>query len=276
MFKNNVFNDLLIRYRENKLSHAFLLETNDLDSCYSDLLTFIKNINCPKEYKENCKDSSCYICNLLDTNSLPSFIKVDPDGTQIKKGQIQEVIERFQTMPIFSKYNVYIINQCEKLNSSSANSLLKFLEEPEDNIIGFYITSNKMNVISTIRSRCQEYSVYYGLESNSFKYDEYIVEYLNKVYKNKDSILYNKVEGIKLLPDRVEWIQFFKEMLEIVYLFIKTEDNTYNIALLNELTKDNIVKIEELIETTLKYIQSNGNIELILDKFVIEMRNFYA
>ena len=86
-------------------------------------------------------------------------------------------------MPIFSKYNIYIINQCDKLNSSSANSLLKFLEEPEDNIIGFFITNSKMNVISTVRSRCQEYSIYYDKESKDYKYLDNIVEYLNSVYK---------------------------------------------------------------------------------------------
>ena len=36
-----------------------------------------------------------------------------------------------------------------------------------------------------------------------------------------------------------------------------------------------MVKILELLEEILKYINSNGNIDLILDKFVIEMRKYY-
>ena len=39
--------------------------------------------------------------------------------------------------------------------------------------------------------------------------------------------------------------------------------------------KNNMIKVLELLEKILKYINSNGNIELILDKFVIEMRKYY-
>ena len=276
MFKNDVFNILLSKYRENKLSHAFLLETNDYDNCYSDLIKFIKIINCSSVFIDNCSESSCHLCNLIDNGNLPSLITVDPDGTQIKKGQIQGVIERFQTIPIFSKFNIYIINQCDKLNSSSANSLLKFLEEPEDNILGFYITNNKMNVISTIRSRCQEYSVYYELNNSDYNYLDKIILYINSVYQNDNPILYNKTDAVKYFDERADWLQFFTEMLLVFYSFVKNEDNTYNISMFEELSKNKIIKIIELIETSLKYIQSNGNIELILDKFVIEMRNIYA
>lgn len=276
MFKNDVFSELLNRYHENKMSHAFLLETNDFDKCSEDVIRFIKMINCLNDYSDDCSNDNCNICNLIDNRSLPSFIWIEPDGTQIKKVQIQSVLERFQTKPIFSKYNVYVINQCEKLNVSSANSLLKFLEEPEDNIIGFYITNNKMNVISTIRSRCQEYNIYYDLETNDFKYIDLIKEYLNAVYKNDNSILYNKTDAVNYFKERTEWIDFFKEMLYVLYSYIKNGGNSFDITLLYELPMENIIKIVDLIESILKYIQSNGNIELILDKFVIEMRNFYA
>ena len=39
--------------------------------------------------------------------------------------------------------------------------------------------------------------------------------------------------------------------------------------------KENLIKIILLIEEILKYIKSNGNIDLILDKFVIGMREYY-
>ena len=253
MFENSIFKDLVKRYHENKLSHAFLLETNDFNKCYSDLLKFVKTINCEKEYKDDCDDKSCNLCELIDNNSLPSFIKIEPDGTQIKK--------------------IYVVNECEKMNTSSANSLLKFLEEPEDNILGFFITSNKMNVISTIRSRCQEYSLYYDIDVDNMLYGDLISNYLNNIYRNNEGILYNKVEAINYFKERSEWLEFFKEMILVFSLYIKGKHNNYNINLFNDLPLEKIIIVVDLIETILKYIQSNGNIELILDKFVLEMRN---
>ena len=39
----------------------------------------------------------------------------------------------------------YIIKNAERLNPSSANTILKFLEEPEDNIIAILLTNNRYN-----------------------------------------------------------------------------------------------------------------------------------
>ncbi len=41
------------------------------------------------------------------------------------------------------------------MNLSAANSILKFLEEPEEGIIAILITNNRYELLDTIRSRCQ-------------------------------------------------------------------------------------------------------------------------
>ena len=46
--------------------------------------------------------------------------------------------------------------------------------------------------------------------------------------------------------------------------------------MVKEFSKENLIKMVVDIETILKYIKSNGNIDLILDKFVIEMREYYG
>ena len=145
----DIFANLLARYHENKLAHAFLLESNDTDRCYLDVLDFVKNI---------CKESASDevdICSLIDNNNLPSLITIEPDGQFIKKEQILDMMERFSTKPIYSDNNIYIIRNAERFNSSSANTLLKFLEEPEDNILGIFITNNKVSawVLCTPRAR---------------------------------------------------------------------------------------------------------------------------
>ena len=254
------------------MSHAFLLETNDIDKCYEDVLQLLKVINCPNEYKDDCKED-CNLCHLIDNGNLPSLITIDPLGNNIKKEQILDMMERFNSKPVYSRFNSYIIRRCDFFNQFSANTLLKFLEEPTDDILGFFITNNKMNVISTIRSRCQEWSIYYKEDLGNNYTDENVSifnEYIHNVCGKDDAFIYNQLNMKNRFSDRIEWSQFFTEIL-----YYLTDAYDGKIKLENKFTKDQIVRILDMIEDILKYLKSNGNIELILDKFVIEMRNIY-
>lgn len=276
MFKCSKFDDILKIYHENKLAHAFLLETNDADACYGDLLLLIKQLCCPNSFSLDCKEN-CNLCSLIDSNSLPSIITIEPDGSFIKKEQVISMMDRFSAKPVFSYYNIYITRKCDCFNAASANTILKFLEEPNDNIIGFFITNNKSNVISTIRSRCQEWTIHYN-EITSYYSMEDIMEfkyYLNNIYRNNDDLLFNFNEASKLFEDRGEWIDFFTKLLYFFNDFCNLKASSNDIEILNNLSKKEINQVVLVIEEVLKYLKSNVNIELVLDKFVIEMRKFY-
>ena len=275
MFQSAHFDSLVKRFHENKLPHAFLLETNDYDKCYIDLFKFIKLINCPNEYKDNCSLDNCNLCNLIDTNNLPSLFIIDTDTLSIKIDKINELKEKFSTKPVFSKYNVYVIKEADKLNASSGNALLKFLEEPDDDIIGFFVTNNSERIISTIKSRCQVINCTYDIAG--FNIDDEMLDnikiFLNSIYNNKDDILCTK-NVIDLYSERADLELFFKKMLYYFNecYFGKRKDL---IPMVRNIKKENIINIIVLIEEILKYILSNVNIDLILDKFVIEMRKYY-
>jgi len=267
----DIFANLLARYHENKLAHAFLLESNDTDRCYLDVLDFVKNI-CNESVSDEVD-----ICSLIDNNNLPSLITIEPDGQFIKKEQVLDMMERFSTKPIYSDNNIYIIRNAERFNSSSANTLLKFLEEPEDNILGIFITNNKETVINTIRSRCQIFSVYYDLDIDSKLDDEVLTDvklYLNNIYKNSKDIVYNKTHMSKLYSDRSDWEIFFRTMLYYLKDCIISQRKD-KIELVKNISQENLVKIIVYLEEIIKYIKSNCNMDLILDKFVIEMRRYY-
>ena len=275
MIQSVLINKLLDRYHEKKLAHAFLLETNNLQLCYKDVIELVKNINCSHEFTDKCIQN-CNICSLIVKNEFPGLIVIEPEGQFIKKDQILNMMSSFKSKPIYSDYNVYIVNNADRLNSSSANTILKFLEEPEDGIIGFFITNNKENVISTVRSRCQVLSVRYDDLGNNIN-EEFLDEvkiYLINIYNSSDDLLYNKTNMVGLYSERKDWEIFFSTML----LYIR-ECCYYNrvdkIDVINNISEKNISKIIVLIENILKYIKSNFNIELILDKFVIEMRKYY-
>ena len=159
MFSNSSLLEIYKKYREGRLAHAYLIETNNIPKLMNDLKELIKALNCPEEYQETCH--KCNLCNLISKNNLPSLVTIEPEGTSIKKSQIEDLKIAFETKPIYSKYNTYIIKNAEKLNGSSANAMLKFVEEPTEGIIGFFITNNKDVMIPTIKSRCQSLVVNY-------------------------------------------------------------------------------------------------------------------
>lgn len=284
MFQNDNLQELVKKHRENKLAHAYLLETNNVEYATNDIKELIKIINCNDEYKENC--TNCNLCNLINKDNLPSLKIIEPDGTSIKKTQVENLKLNFGTKPIYSKYNVYIIKNAEKLNLSSANSMLKFIEEPTEGIIGFFITSNKDVMIDTIKSRCQSLVLNYdndnlksSLNITDEQYENYLMvikSYLHNL--NSSNIINNKKEVLAIFSERKDIENILKIILEIYYqYFLKLLNKNYQ----EEITKiyelklsiTEITKKLQIISQTLEDLSYNVNIELLLDKFIIEMRD---
>ena len=284
----NVLENLVKYYHENKISHAYLIETNNLEKCYLDLLKVIKQIFCQNEYNKEC--NKCNICNLVNQNYLPSLVVISPDGMNIKKEQIVELKKKFSTVPIYTKENIYVIKNAEKLNGASANTMLKFLEEPEQNILGFFITNNANNVISTIRSRCEVIKVLYDIHeldinniTNDINKDKFdvAIEYLFKIeVEKKLGIMYNRDVVLNKFSEREDIKTVFKIIFIIYEELLKKVmglDNKFDFEKINELSsldKDKVLRRINLVTKFIDDIDSNVNVELLLDKFVIELGDY--
>ncbi len=282
MFENNNLQELVTKYHENKLAHAYLIETNNLEKALLDLKKLIKVLNCPEEFKAPC--TMCNLCNLINLSNLPSLKIIYPDGTGIKKNQIEELKQNFNTIPIYSKYNTYIIMNADKLNSSSANAMLKFVEEPTPGILGFFLTTNKDIMIDTIKSRCQTITLTYPTSSledslnitkeEYAKYKEIIPKYLDYLQK---SHLDNKNELLLSCPNRGDIEIILKLILSLYYnYFLKLTNQEYdeNIISIYPLT-ENLSEINQKLQIITKILTNmsyNVSMELILDKFNLEMR----
>lgn len=284
----NVLENLVKYYHENKISHAYLIETNNLEKCYLDLLEVIKQIFCQNEYNKEC--NKCNICNLVNQNYLPSLVVISPDGMNIKKEQIVELKKKFSTVPIYTKENIYVIKNAEKLNGASANTMLKFLEEPEQNILGFFITNNANNVISTIRSRCEVIKVLYDIHeldinniTNDINKDKFdvAIEYLFKIeVEKKLGIMYNRDVVLNKFSEKEDIKTVFKIIFIIYEELLKKVmglDNKFDFEKINELSsldKDKVLRRINLVTKFIDDIDSNVNVELLLDKFVIELGDY--
>lgn len=278
---DKTINYIITSFHEKKNSHAFLLSTNNMENCLNDVIKIVKKINCNNGGLEDCE---CNICRTIDTLNNPDLLLIKPDGKEIKKDQILDIIRMFSTKPLINNYSVYIIDEADKMNESAANKILKFLEEPEGNILGFFITDNVQSIIPTIRSRCELYNFKYGsdnvlslLEINEEQFGKYYDETMELVFKLNTSTDYilmadskkisskerKEIEDILLLLKRIYVIKY-ENVLNGSY-----SDLDYAKSILNAITTEDlkiIVKRINLLDNIINDFKFNVNKDLYINK----------
>jgi DNA polymerase-3 subunit delta' len=128
-------------------------------------LHFIYPINKTKEVDEKKIFSKDFIASWREFLLQNSFYVTLPDGyekigIEKKQGLINadeaDGINRTLAYKAYeAEYKVMIIWMVEKMNATSANKLLKNLEEPPDKTLFILISENQEQIIATIQSRAQ-------------------------------------------------------------------------------------------------------------------------
>ena len=277
-----------------RISHAYLIESKGYSKTDELILAFVKYILCDEE-KMSVEEKES-ICHLVDTNNYTELKIINPDGNWIKKEQLVELQKEFSNKTIIGTKKIYVINNAERLNASAANSILKFLEEPADNIIAILVTENQYQLLDTIISRCQLISLnkdvlkkednrnlriaslLFNNEkditffSNDDKFNEYIekaIEFVNYYEKNGiDSILYinNLWNKTFLKANNNLKIPLMEIGLEVVLLYYKD--------ILNYKGKRNIDIFNDS-EEKIYEIANKNSIEKICEKIqiIFEIKN---
>ncbi len=288
-----VYNYFINSVHNNKISHAYLIEDNgnQLES-YNFIISIIKYLLCSNNNveKENC--GNCNICSLINELNYPELKIIEPDGINIKKEQMLDLQNAFSTKPIYGKYRICIIKSSEKLNSSSANSILKFLEEPTENVIIFLMANYKYKVIPTIVSRCQVLklnllnnkvnSLSSNIKNNYFSDEKEYIEYVKKIISlikefeiikyevlaNKE--IYNYKDNLKLFLDVM--ILIYNDMLnknEYINIYDGYCEEISNIC--SSINQDDIIKRINVLILFSNNEKYNVNKELFIDNLFISM-----
>lgn len=270
----------------NKISHAYLLDVNGV-SFYKEIVFEIVN----KFLFLDVDDSRLEQYNiLLNNGSYPDLKIIDLNNKIIKKEEILKLEEEFLVKPLLGKYKVYIIFNCENLNDSSANTILKFLEEPQENIIAFLVTNNVNDVINTIISRCQVFSLIPDNKDYLLplfdSYSDYEDFLENKKNEYLDTIKYieeNQFDciGIKdtyLFKDSLKlllnmWLIYYLDLLfykmnldEKVLMFEKNDFLNYD-----KIDKNEIINRVDVINKYISLVDLNVNRDLFIDNLIIDL-----
>lgn len=274
-----VYKILTNTINNNKYSHAYLFETNGYYKSIPLVFSFIKMLFCPRSSKKEKLCSQCHICEMIDNNNFPEIKIIKPDGLWIKKDQLMELQEEFNKKAVIGNKKIYIILEAEKLNKSSANSILKFLEEPEENIIAILVTENIYQMLETIVSRCQVIS----LNQKKMKYGKNSTMDKLNVYLNDDKPIEedkkNKIEKIINFPKYYEkyHLDTIININKVWHEYVKSKDEYYEAFdiliiyykdVLNYLLNKNIEFFDDYVED-IKEIANKNNVDSICNKLKI-------
>ena len=249
----------------NKLTHAYLFEVNNYDDDFKVILNFVKMILSNMTYDEVINSDINYFKQIDDNKYIDLFI-VEPDGNNIKKNQMIDLMTEFNDKSFLNNKRIYIIKECDKLNASSANTILKFLEEPNDNIIGILLTDNRYRVIDTVLSRCQIYSfnnndTLVGIE----EYDD-LFEFVFNIKKkiNDYDLIFNKY-----FVDKTKSIDNIKYIQNILINYLDNKENDYKfIKDIDYNTISNIILVLEKEKTKLEF---NVNQKLWFEDLLVSL-----
>lgn len=118
---------------------------------------FASALNCLAP-DENMPCGYCRECTDFFSGKGRDLLEVD--GTN-KKGidRVRYLLKKLSVghSSSFSRYKVFVIDECHLLPSKTWLAFLKFLEEPPQRVVFILITTDLDNVPRTVQSRCQKY-----------------------------------------------------------------------------------------------------------------------
>lgn len=256
-----------------RVSHSYLIEVNNYDEDMKYINLFIKMILLDKKYDE-ILSSDDKIIKLVDEGNYPDIYVISSDISIIKKSQIIDLQKEFNNKSFFNNKKIYIIKESEKLNSSSANTILKFLEEPEDDIIAFLLTDDRYHVIDTIVSRCQILS----LKENNNNYDinDDLLDLLNFIF-NSDEFYINYNEYIKdKFSDKNTFKDYLNEIEIILVNYLSDKNTNKEITkFLDKIDNNEIVEKIAIMEEEIPKLEFNVNYKLWLDSLFSKFKGGY-
>ena len=168
-------------FANGRLAHAYLFYGPEGTGKEAFALEIAKALNCQNESTKPC--NQCPSCTKINQLKHPDVKLIIPEAkswsaqdlqkkyqlksenpysrieytgtTSISIEKIRDLKNEAKYTPYEGQKKVYIITESEKMTRESANSFLKLLEEPPDNLIIILINKSLSTMLDTIKSRCQ-------------------------------------------------------------------------------------------------------------------------
>ena len=101
---------------------------------------------------------TCKNCTAILNDSHPDVLEMDA-ASHTGIDDIRELQKSVAYRPTLGRYKIYIIDEVHMLSNNAFNALLKTLEEPPEQVIFVFATTEIRKVPVTVLSRCQRYDL---------------------------------------------------------------------------------------------------------------------
>lgn len=139
----------------------------------------------------------CNTCKRVAEGEYADVIILDGSESSISKKDVDDLQERFSKTAVEegNGERIYIIRNIENATIAAQNSMLKFLEDPKDNMVAILTSDNTQRILPTIISRCV--SIPFVEEAQESFYKEIINEgikeedayFLSYIARDSENIL---------------------------------------------------------------------------------------
>ena len=273
-----VYQVLKNSFKNKKTSHAYIISGSKGSPILDTAIFLAQSLVCLNKDENNLACEECINCQKIKNNAYVDYKLIE--GVDLKNDVTLAIQEDFNKSSVENEdIKIYIINLIEKAPVASLNKLLKFIEEPNSNIVAIFTSNSVDSILQTIVSRCQTITLKEFMVSDLIEYlvnnnvsyeDAWLISKIsNNAEKNLDLVndvtfnvvknqlanslkhLGNKndyfivdflVEGMKNLTENSS-IELFLDMLEVCLLeaIIKQEDKEHKSVIFDE----HISKISE-------------------------------
>ena len=137
-------------HHEHDMTHAWLLTGPPGSGRATSARAFAAALAC-----SSLGCGECQQCRMVISGSHPDVEIVIPTAVTYRADEIRGLVDQAQMMPTLSDWLVIIIEDADRLNETSANALLKALEEPTPHTVWMLCAPSAADVLPTIVSRAR-------------------------------------------------------------------------------------------------------------------------
>ncbi len=132
------------------MTHAWLVTGPPGSGRSTAALAFAAALVCPQG---GC--GTCGECTAVAHSAHVDVEHVVPESVTYAVDETRELVRRSSIAPSRSPWHVFVLEDADRLNAESANTLLKSIEEPTPGTVWILCAPSTEDVLATIRSRCR-------------------------------------------------------------------------------------------------------------------------